>query len=256
MVEDRRARSYRRTRYSGRSERGCQDKDACRLRGPAQWNTDAGGNIVCDQGSPLSANQWTHAPSRRRRSPDQKPEGTESSEILRFWVADWLCTRGGRRKQDVRGTEYFDRRLIACISISDCDLDVACLVGRYRGSGQSMLLEDRGAGPSDAVLHHKIVAVVGQCESRGVVVKPRHNPADAAAFRSRLGAYLIESNFRNAYAVFCLRIRLVQILDVKTLEIDRLLLNRRRHRGNRRNRICARGNDDDDDDRKNGHANG
>ena len=90
-----------------------------------------------------------------------------------------------------------------------------------------MLVEDRRTDGSDAVLHHKIVAIIGQCVSRGVVVKPRHNPADAAAFRSGLGAYLIESNFRDAYAVFCLRICFIQILDMKALEIDRLLLKRR-----------------------------
>ncbi len=119
-----------------------------------------------------------------------------------------------------------------------------------------MLVEDRRADGSDAVLHHKIVAVVGQCVSRGVVVKSRHDRADAAALHSRLGAYLIESNLRDAYAVFCLRICFIQILNMKALEIDRLLRNGRRRRGSQWNRFSALGKDDDDDNRDNGDANG
>jgi lipoprotein-anchoring transpeptidase ErfK/SrfK len=40
--------AHRRTRYPGGSERGCQNQNTCRLRGPTQCNTDAGGDIVCD----------------------------------------------------------------------------------------------------------------------------------------------------------------------------------------------------------------
>ena len=36
-------------RYPGRFERGCQNQTACRLRSPTEWNTDAGGDVVCDQ---------------------------------------------------------------------------------------------------------------------------------------------------------------------------------------------------------------
>jgi len=66
-----------------------------------------------------------------------------------------------------------------------------------------------------------IVSVVGQCVSRGVVVKSRDDRADAAAFRSSLGAYLIESNFLHAYSVFCFWICFIQFLDMKSLEVDR-----------------------------------
>src|SRR5580704_18614446 len=119
-----------------------------------------------------------------------------------------------------------------------------------------MLVEDRRTDGSDAVLHHQIVAEVGQCVSRGVVVKPRHNRGDAATFRSGLGVYLIESNLRDAYAVLGLRIYLVQFLDLKSLEIDRLFLNGRRRRGNQPNRFSAFGKDDDANNRDNGHGNG
>ena len=112
-----------------------------------------------------------------------------------------LGARGDRREQNIRSSEYFDRLQIACTYPSDCNPDVARLVGRHRRSGLTMLLEDRRTDGSDAVLHHKVVTVVGQCVSRGVVVKSRHNRADAAAFRSWLTVYLIESNFRDSYAI-------------------------------------------------------
>ena len=83
-----------------------------------------------------------------------------------------------------------------------------------------------------------------------------HNRADAAAFRSGLGAYLIESNFPHAYAVFCLRICFIHILDMKALEIDRFLLSGRRRRSPRYRRFSAIGIDDDHDNRDNGDANG
>ncbi len=46
-----------------------------------------------------------------------------------------LGARSGRREQDIRTSEYFDRRQIARIPVSDGNLDVARLVGRHRGSG-------------------------------------------------------------------------------------------------------------------------
>src|SRR5208337_1725990 len=90
-----------------------------------------------------------------------------------------------------------------------------------------MLVEDGGTDGFDAILHPEIVAVVGQCGSCGVVVKPRDNPADAAALRSFNGAYLLESDFPDAYAVFCIRICFIQFLDMESLEVDRFLLNGR-----------------------------
>src|SRR5882724_4448931 len=100
-----------------------------------------------------------------------------------FWAARGLGASGGRREQDIRSSKYFDRWRIAHTFVSNCNLNVARLVGRHRRSGQSILLENRRTDSSDAVLHHKIVAVVGQGISRGVVVKSRHDPAHAAAFR-------------------------------------------------------------------------
>src|ERR1035438_3496316 len=119
-----------------------------------------------------------------------------------------------------------------------------------------MLVEDRRTDSSDAILHHKIVAVVGQCVSRGVVVKSRRNPADAAAFRSSLGAYLIESNFLHAYSVFCFWICFIDFLDMKALEIDRLLLSSRRHHSPGYKWFSTSGDDDDHDNRDNSDANG
>ena len=46
-----------------------------------------------------------------------------------------LGARSGRREQDIRTSEYFDRRQIARIPVSDGNLDVARLVGRHQGSG-------------------------------------------------------------------------------------------------------------------------
>src|SRR3984885_16009650 len=172
-----------------------------------------------------------------------------------LWAAGELGARGGRREQNIRGSEYFERQ-IARISASDFNLDVARFVGRHRRSGLTMLVEDRRTDGSDAVLHHEIVAVVGQCVSRRVVVQSRNNRADAAAFRSGLGVYLIESNFRKGYAVLCLRIRFVQFLDTEALETDRFFLDGPRCRGNECNRFSALGKDDDANNRDNGHGNG
>src|ERR1700728_2189368 len=118
-----------------------------------------------------------------------------------------------------------------------------------------MLIEDRRTDRSDAILHHQIVAVVSQCVSRGVVVEPRDDRADAAAFRSSLGAYLIEPNLLKAYAVFCFWICLIQFLDMKSLEVDRLFLNGGLHHIPQRQRFAALGDEDDCDYRDNGDAN-
>src|SRR5579863_10445850 len=117
-----------------------------------------------------------------------------------------------------------------------------------------MLIEYRRTDARNAVLHHEIVAVVGQGVRR-VIVKPRHYFAEAAAFSAGLGADLTEANFCDAYAVFCLWIGFIQILDMETLEIERLLRNDRRRRGPEGNRFSSPGNDDNKNNRPDGDAN-
>src|SRR5271154_1054509 len=97
-----------------------------------------------------------------------------------------------------------------------------------------MLVEDRRTDRSDAILYHQIIPVVGQSVSRGVVVQARDDRADAAAFRSSLDVYLIESNFSRAYAFFRFGICFIQFLNMKLLEINRLSLNGGRRRSHRR----------------------
>src|SRR5471030_1292542 len=118
-----------------------------------------------------------------------------------------------------------------------------------------MLVENCRTDSSDAILRHQIIPVGGQSVSRGVVVKSRDDRTDAAAFRSSFGTYLIESNFLRAYAVFCLRICLIQFLDKKSLEVDRLFLNGGRRRSPQCRWFAALGDDDDRDDRDNRDAN-
>src|SRR5258708_6229734 len=115
-----------------------------------------------------------------------------------------------------------------------------------------MLVKHRRADGSDAILHHEIVAIVGQCVGGGVVVKARLNLADAGALCSRLGAYLIESNFLHAYAFFCLRIFLIQFVDMKSLEVDWFSLNGGRRRSPECEWLSALDDDDDRDNRNNG----
>ena len=55
-----------------------------------------------------------------------------------------------------------------------------------------MLVEDRRADRSDAILNDQIIAVVGQCVSRGVVVKSRDDRADTAAVRSGFGTCFLD----------------------------------------------------------------
>ena len=91
-----------------------------------------------------------------------------------------------------------------------------------------MLVEDRRTDGFDAILHQKIVTVVGQCVRRGIVVQSRHNRADAAAVPApSLGAYLIESNLRGMrMRLRAPDLRLSTFLDMKALEIDRLFSQR------------------------------
>ncbi len=119
-----------------------------------------------------------------------------------------------------------------------------------------MLVEDCCTDRSHAVLHDQIVPKVGQCVSRGVVVEARHNRADAAALRSGLGTNLIESNCPNGYTVPSFRIRFIQFLDMKALEVDRLLLNGGRCGSAESDWFAAPGDDDDRDNRNNCNANG